>query len=347
MTKDAKIPIPEMLPRDVVPFLTKMFGARYPVLLTGGPGCAKTSLVEEAAEAAKFDCVTMHPVVSDPTDVKGLPCIGKHGDEAVFLPFGQFKKLLTATVPTLAFMDDLGHAPPAVQASYMQLFLARAINEHKISEHVTFVAATNRKQDKAGVTGILEPVKSRFHTIIPIGVDVDDWIQWGLKNDMPPDLLAFNKWRPNLLADFQPSSEIINSPCPRTVANLGNMVNLFGQTITFTMMAGAVGPGYAREYEAFRTIHRHLPSPDLCFANPGTVEIPPRDKPDMRFAFFSTLAYHVSAKTSKAFFKLISRVDEGEYGSLAVDIAKVKFPKIVSTREFAVWAQENTDLLYD
>ena len=84
--------------------------------------------------------------------------------QAEFLPFGDLRALIQADKDTVFFLDDLGQAPPTVQAAAMQLILARRINGHHVSDSVTFIAATNRKQDKAGVSGILEPVKSRFAT---------------------------------------------------------------------------------------------------------------------------------------------------------------------------------------
>ncbi len=75
---------------------------------------------------------------------------------------------MTATKLTACFIDDLGQATPAVQAAAMQLILARTLNGHRVSDHVVFIAATNRRTDRAGVSGILEPVKSRFATLVEL-----------------------------------------------------------------------------------------------------------------------------------------------------------------------------------
>lgn len=135
--------------------VSQYLDARIPVLLTGAPGVGKSSIVEAAATAARYDVILSHPVVSDPTDAKGLPWPGKDGESATFLPFGDLARAIKATQPTVWFLDDLGQAGPAVQASYMQLLLARQVNGHKLPDCITFVAATNRRMDRAGVTGIL------------------------------------------------------------------------------------------------------------------------------------------------------------------------------------------------
>jgi MoxR-like ATPase len=122
----------ELRPRDATQLIGHYLGARIPVLLTGAPGVGKSSIVEQAASAAGFDIILSHPAVADPTDAKGLPWPGQDGRTATFLPFGDLAQALNAQKPTVWFLDDLGQASPAVQASYMQLLLARRVNGHKL-----------------------------------------------------------------------------------------------------------------------------------------------------------------------------------------------------------------------
>src|SRR5690606_27326440 len=103
------------------------------------------------------------------------------------------------------FLDDLGQASPMVQAAYMQLLLARRIDGHVLPDCVTFVAASNRKQDRAGVSGLLEPVKSRFTCIMEIEPDLDSWIDWALGEGLPAELIAFLQFR---------GSELLHAPNP-------------------------------------------------------------------------------------------------------------------------------------
>lgn len=143
-----------MKPSQLAALLAKTIPGKRPVLIKGAPGIGKTDVVTQACQAAGADLVISHPVVSDPIDYKGLPALAD--GRAEFLPFGELRTLIEANSLTVFFLDDLGQAPPTVQAAAMQLILARRINGHLVSEQVCFVAATNRKQDKAGVTGDLE-----------------------------------------------------------------------------------------------------------------------------------------------------------------------------------------------
>ena len=106
-------------PSQLRTLLAHSIPAKMPVLICSGPGIGKSSIVEQACAEAEADCIVMHPVVSDPTDFKGMPWVGDGG--ATFLPFGDLQKLVNATKLTACFIDDLGQATPAVQAAAMQL----------------------------------------------------------------------------------------------------------------------------------------------------------------------------------------------------------------------------------
>ena len=221
-----------------------------PVLIKGKPGIGKSDIITAAATAANAHLIISHPVISDPTDYKGFPFAAN--GQADFLPFGHLRQLINATSKTVFFLDDLWQAPPTVQAAVMQLILARCINEHKLSQHVTFIAATNRREDKAAVSGLLEPVKSRFAAIVELEVSPDDWVIWALNNNMPTELIAFIRFRPDLLDNFQPSKDIVNTPTPRTVANVGKQQNAgLPKDIEFEIFKGAAGEAFAVEYCAF------------------------------------------------------------------------------------------------
>ena len=213
-----------MKPSVLKEVLVKAFQSRHNVLVTGAPGIGKSDLTAQAAEEAKARLLVSHPVVSDPTDFKGYPFPVTDKKCADFLPFGDLLTLMKAESLTVMFFDDLGQARPAVQASLMQLVLGGRINGHQISkEHVVFVGATNRAEDLAGVQSILEPVKSRF-VIVELDVDVDDWCKWAIESHIPVQLTAFIRWRPELLHQFTPSREIKNSPSPRSVAKVGDVI---------------------------------------------------------------------------------------------------------------------------
>ncbi len=328
-------------PKKAEQLLSAYINARTPILLTGAPGVGKSSIVEAAAKAARCDIILSHPVVSDPTDAKGLPWPGKDGESATFLPFGDLAQAIKATKPTVWFLDDLGQASPAVQASYMQLLLARRVNGHTLPDCVTFVAATNRRSDRAGVTGILTPVLSRFGSVVEIEVSVDDWTQWALGADMPPELISFLRFRPDLLHVFdgaKKANDMENFPCPRTWEYVGKTLKMaLPEDLEFAAIAGAVGEGAAIELRAFLTMLRSsLPNPDKIILDPDNAPIPSR--PDMLWAVCTALAKKVSDANCGRIFRYAERLHadgKSEFGTLMVkDITRMQ-PQVCDTPDWA------------
>ena len=321
-------------------FLARYIEARIPVMLTGAPGVGKSSIVETAAKAAGYDLILSHPVVSDPTDAKGLPWPSKDGESASFLPFGDLAQALKATTPTVWFLDDLGQASPAVQASFMQLLLARQVNGHKLPDCVTFIAATNRRTDRAGVSGILTPVLSRFGAIIGIEANVDDWTVWALDAGMPAELVSFMRFRRELLHDFNPqkANDMENFPCPRTWEYVGHAMKMgLPNDLEFAAFAGAVGEGAAIELKGFLSLLKsNLPSIDGILLDPDNAKIPTR--PDMLWAVTTALAKKATTLNCGRVFRYAERMFENGSSEFAVlmlkDVTRLE-PMTMATPEWA------------
>ncbi len=330
-----------MKPSQLAVLLSKTIPAKAPVLIKGAPGIGKTDIITQACKEAGAELIISHPVVSDPTDYKGLP-FATNG-EAKFLPFGELNQLIKADKLTVFFLDDLGQAPPSVQAACMQLILARRINGHQVSEHVCFIAATNRKADRAGVSGILEPVKSRFLTIIELTPDIDDWITWALKNNMPTELIAFIRFRPGLLFDFKPSADITNTPCPRTVANVGRILSLgLPESLEHETISGAAGESFAVEFTGFLRMFRNMINPVTVLMNPDGSPIP--QEISTLYALCTALSRLVDDNSADRFFRYCNRLQD-EFSVMTVSDAMRIKPELQNTRAFIDWTAKHKDVM--
>jgi hypothetical protein len=332
-----------MTPKNLKKVLVTMVKDRAPILIVGAPGIGKSDIVNQVATETKMDLIIEHPVVSDPTDYKGFPFPNQKDGTAEFLPFGNLQRIITAKKPTIYFLDDLGQAPASVQAACMQLILARQINGKKVSDKVTFIAATNRRSDKAGVSGLLEPVKSRFTAILNLTVDVDNWIEWAIDNDLPMELIAFVQYRPHLLHDFKPTNDLVNTPSPRTVANVGRLMKMnLPKEMEFECFAGAAGEIFAAEFVGFLRIYRTLPDPDLIVQAPDSVSVP--TDPATLYAICGALAEKANEKTINNLVKYYDKLPN-EFSVLAMLQARQKNPKIQETSAWIKWATNHQDIL--
>jgi ATPase family associated with various cellular activities (AAA) len=318
-------------PSQLRTLLAQAFRAKFPVLISSAPGIGKTSIVEQACVEADADCILMHPVVSDPTDFKGMPWV--MDGNATFLPFGDLQELLNAKKLTVCFLDDLGQARPAVQAAAMQLLLARRVNGHRVSEEVVFVAATNRRTDRAGVSGILEPVKSRFGTLIELVPDINDWCAWAVGADIAPEVIAFLRFRPELLSDFQPTADLTNSPSPRTWCQVSKILALdLPRELKVPVIQGAVGVGAAVEFVAFLRIWSDMVSADLVLTAPGTAPIP--TEPSALYAVSTAIAMRVQKESMTRYCCYLERLcheERAEFAALSMKTALAREPGLCNT----------------
>jgi DNA polymerase III delta prime subunit len=325
--------------------VVKLVEAREPILLVGQPGVGKTDLMKLVARELKWQLIVFHPVVDDPTDYKGLAGIVQKGGRpgAEFLPFGMLEALINADKPTLVFFDDLGQATPAVQAAIMQLVLARHINGHKVSDEVVFVAATNRRQDKAAVQGLISPLLDRFITVLQLDIDVDDWVKWSLENGLPPVLAAFVRFKPQLLTAFEPSKDMKKSPTPRSIAGVGRLLNL-GMENDIEVLSGAVGEGFAAELTAFLRVWMNLPSKEEIYANPDKVKVPEAKQADVRYAVCGMLAHNATKANFSATMKYIQRLPL-EFQVLFIKDATSQHQALRTHKDFDAWLVANQNVL--
>jgi len=330
-----------MTPSDLTKLLATSFRSKLKVLIKGAPGIGKTDIVVAAAKSAEADLVFMHPAVSDPTDFKGLPTVVD--SHAEFLPYGQLRKLVTATGLTVCFIDDIGQAPHAVQAALMQLLQSREIDGQRISDDVVFCGATNDTSHMAGVQNLLEPVKSRWHTIVELTPDLPQWIRWASKHDVPEPVLAFVMFRgEKALHDFKPTRELTNSPSPRTVANAGALVR--AGIVRHDILAGACGDGWAAEFCAFLKVYQGLPDPDDCIANPTTARVPDENDLTTIYAIAVAVSLRATKKNMDGVTKYLNRLPK-EHEVLAIRDATRRDAELFNTAAYTNWSIKNIAVL--
>jgi len=331
----------QITPGRLLNTLTEVLPAGLNILVVGAPGLGKTEIIQEACRQCDMDVIMFHPVISDPTDFKGMPGLvpGENGDyRAEFFTFSNLKRLVDVERPTVAFADDLGQAPPLVQAAWMQLVLGGQLEDKRISDKVTFLSATNRKEDKAGVQGIIEPLKSRFASIVELVADVDEWLHWARRNHIHPMVRGFIRFRPQLLHAFSASNDMTNSPSPRTVKHVSDLMWACRNTpdaIMSVLVAGAAGSGFSVEFMTYRSLARSFPKLSVILKAPKRAPLPKEQS--AMFAIVEAMLDKSDAKTISPFMQYILRLPK-EFQAWYYEQVKEINPKLVRTEAMTKWA---------
>ena len=176
--------------------LRSLVSARQPVFIWGGPGIGKSAVVRQLASALGVPLQDVRALLLDPVDLRGLPFLATDGRSKWASP-----EFLPRDGSGILFLDELNAASAMVQASCYQLVLDRKLGEYTLPEGWTIVAAGNRDSDRAATTRMPIPLRNRF-VHLDFEVDMQEWSEWAIKANVRPEVIAFIRFRPELLSAF-------------------------------------------------------------------------------------------------------------------------------------------------
>ena len=230
----------------VLDSLRVLVAARRPVFVWGSPGVGKSSVVRQLAEALKVRLQDVRALLLDPVDLRGLPFLGSDGRSKWATP-----EFLPQDGAGILFLDELNSAPAMVQASCYQLVLDRKLGEYTLPEGWAIIAAGNRDSDRGATTRMPTPLRNRF-VHLEFEVDMQDWSEWAIQAGIRPEVIAFLRFRPELISAFDREAQAF--PSPRSWEFVSHILDSFGSqpnpTIEHEVIAGAVGTGAATELSA-------------------------------------------------------------------------------------------------
>src|SRR5207247_11282605 len=134
-------------------------------------------------------------------------------------------------------IDDVGQARLSVQAALMQMVQLREIDGNRVSDTVTFALASNRREDRAAVQGMVSALLDRCVCVLTLEVDADELGRWLIANGDPTILAAFVRFRPASIR-VDAKNEFEQSSRPRSIAGLGRVLNR--RVDTTAVVAGSV-----------------------------------------------------------------------------------------------------------
>lgn len=314
----------------IVAALRALVAQRQPVFIWGGPGIGKSAVVDWLALSMKVQLQDVRALLLDPVDLRGLP----------HLSDGRSKWATPDFLPRdgegILFLDELNAAPAMVQASCYQLVLDRKLGEYTLPEGWSIIAAGNRDSDRAVTTRMPTPLRNRF-VHLNFEVDMQEWCEWAVQAGIRPEIIAFLRFRPELLSAFNRDDNAF--PSPRTWEFVSRIMKASPPSaIEHELIAGAVGNGAATEFAAFLQIFRSLPNIDAILMNPRTEPVPVDAA--AQYAVASALAHCASDLNFDQVHTYLQRMPT-EFGVLCVRDATLRSPDIRHTAGYTSWAVQN------
>lgn len=317
--------------------------------LMSAPGVGKSSVCAAFAEKEGRHFTDVRLAYSAPTDVRGFPItedvLCKEGK-----PTG--KKLMNfahpAEFPTkphgVFLLDEFSCAPRQTQVAALQLILDKKVGDYTVPDDTLMILAGNRPEDRAHVERLSSAVINRIIQIT-VEVNLDAFINHAFDVGADARVIAFLKFRPDLLSDF--NSATWNGDdgfgSPRSWMMISNLLkspstDKLPYNLRTVLFQGTVGPGAGIEFGAFIRNYEQLPDIDAMLKNPSTAKMP--TEPSIMWAMVAALAPRADVKNIDNILELTNRMSM-EFQVLTIKLVAKRDASIMSTKAGSEWIKKN------
>jgi len=326
-------------PSQLVEVLTEARKARLKVKVESAPGVGKSSLVSQFAQKNGNAFVDTRLSYATPTDLRGFPYRDLETNSMHFSPPADYP-----TEPgTVWLLDEYSCASKMVRNAALQLLLENRIGEWQCPKDTFIVLAGNRTSDRANVERAGSAEANRVCTVT-LEANLDDWTEWALPSGIDVRVVAFLRYRPNLLSDFDGAKwngEAFASPRSWEQASRIIATGTSGH-VRATMLQGVVGQGPAVEFEGFLRVYEDLPSLDGILLDPSGSPLP--DSPSGKYAVCAGIASKATEKNVGRALTYLARLPK-EFEVFAVRMALKMKPKLGHTADAIKWVTTNKSVI--
>jgi hypothetical protein len=336
-------------------FLSTREGHHTPVMLWGPPGVGKSQMVAQVARKHGVPAIDVRLSQMEPSDLRGIPFrVGDVVEWAVPAMLPDAKRHGAAGI---LFLDEITSAAPTVSAAAYQLILDRRLGEYRVPDGWAIFAAGNRQGDRGVTYSMPAPLANRF-SHFTVDVHLDDWVAWAYANGIDERVIAFLRFRPNLLFDFDPAHNPVAFPTPRSWEFAHRALQKFFDQppLLLGALQACVGPAAGIELKAFVDNLDQLPDIDAILKGE---QVPMPKEVDLQYAVAAALvgrAIRVNTQGTKlngaaaeAFGHILDyarRFPTREMGVMLVsDMQRAVGPRLFEVPQFGEWATSIADVM--
>jgi len=331
-------------------FTSTQSGHHTPVMLWGPPGVGKSQMVAQIAARHGVPVTDIRLSQMEPSDLRGIPFrVGEHVEWAVpaMLPNAE-----RHGPSGILFLDEITSAPPAVSAAAYQLILDRRLGAYEVPAGWAIFAAGNRQGDRGVTYTMPAPLANRF-SHFEVDTNLDDWVAWAYRNGIDERVIAFLRFRPELLFDFDPAHNPVAFPSPRSweFAHRGLQKFSADPALLQGTLQACVGPAAGIELHAFVNSLDRMP--DLDHILEGR-EVPVPEEIDLQYAVAAALVGRAirardQADSREVYGHILDyarRFPLREMGVMLVsDMHRAVGQEIFEVPQFADWAQSVSEVM--
>jgi hypothetical protein len=326
-----------MKPSELTRALEVLVNAKRPTMIWSAPGMGKSKIMKQTAARMGRKLFDLRLTGRDVVDFIGLPYV-----ENGVTNFARPKLLPTeADGPSILFLDEINRANQMMLNAALQMVLDHKIGEHELPADCVVMAAGNPETDP-GVIRMSGAMKLRF-IHLDLETDREDWMSWAIGAGIEPVVIAFHRFRDDLLHVYEPKER--TSPNPRGWEFVSDICGQNPErALEHALFAGVLGEATAVEFSGFRRLYADLPHIDAILLEPKKTAVP--TAPNVRFAVAAALARRASASNFGRIITYLERMPV-EFNVLAVKMAVGRANgELSATPDFTRWAIAHSDVTF-
>lgn len=331
-------------------FISTQSGHHTPVMLWGPPGVGKSQMVAQVAAKHGTPLIDIRLSQMEPSDLRGIPF--KEGQMVEWAVPAMLPDAERHGEQGILFLDEITSAPPSVSAAAYQLILDRKLGEYEVPEGWAIIAAGNRQGDRGVTYSMPAPLANRF-SHYEVDINLDDWVAWAYANNIDERVIAFLRFRQDLLFEFDAAQNPVAFPSPRSWEFAHRALHKFEDhpELLSGALQACVGKAAGIELAAFIASLEQMPDLD-AIVNGESVDTP--KEIDLQYAVATALVGRaIRAKEAPEAQKVhgnilnyANRFPQREMGVMMVsDMHRAIGQDIFSVPEFASWADKIADLM--
>ena len=284
-------------------------------MVASSPGMGKSDIIRNIAEKFKLKVVDFRVSQCEPVDMQGYPGVISNGDNQLRMTFHipEYFPIEGDPIPEgydgwLLFLDEFNSGNKQTEAAAYKLILDREVYKHKLHDRCLIAAAGNLTTDRAIVNTQSTATTSRLNHY-RMRVDHKVWIDWANEHDIDHRIISLIKFKPELLHRFDPSTNELTFPCPRTWEFASKVISGAKAIdhINKIRLAGTIGEGAAVELATYSEIYKNLPTIEQILANPKSGWKVPTE-PSELYAVTTMLAHNSTPDSIEKLIIAINRL---------------------------------------
>ncbi|TVR41002.1 MAG: hypothetical protein EA402_13310 [Planctomycetota bacterium] len=260
-----------------------------PLMIWGAPGVGKSSVVAQVCAQHGVGLIDVRLAQREPVDMRGLPV--PDGDTVRWLPSAEWPR--DPDSRGIILFDELTAADRSLQVAAYEFILDRRLGDlYRVPDGWVVVAAGNRVEDHAVSAPLSSALANRF-AHVELDPTVEDWASWAVAAQVEPVLIAFVRFRPDLLLD-QHGDLSRGWPSPRSWARVGRIMadrDRLSPVVQQALISGLVGEAAAAELNAFLDWAGDAPDIHDLLRSQGRLALPKRA--DQRHALCAAAVHHL------------------------------------------------------